>query len=464
MLTIRADVVGSLLRPPELLEARKGLLSGSLSSEEFQAIEDGAVDQAIALQERAGLEVVTDGEQRRLSFQSQMTTAVEGFGEWNLDAFLWGDWKGDVRVGDRRTQRPHSLGVVSKLKKKRWLSVDEFVYLKGRTNRIPKITLPSPSLFSSFWSKQKSSNAYATLEAFLADVTDILKDEVDELVRRGATYIQLDAPHYPLLLDSRFRRFYESLGWASEKWLQAGIEMDNTVIGDHPGVTFGFHLCRGNQGSRWLVEGSYDLIAKAIFKRIGAQRLLLEYDDSRSGSFEPLKEVLLAEDRRIRVSENAFLPVQSLNLGVEQGYVLSRVDGSLTIREVGTLAPEGTEDRVLRLLFGFLVLGLLEFDPPLGEGLFSLRMLMADHRGERQRDQEARSQILTFYEKIRGMEAREILPVEVSAGPEAAKLAYEALQAKFRRDRLSPRLRKELRRELGPTRTKSISLMAYPTR
>ena len=297
MLTVRADVVGSLLRPPELLEARKGLLSGSLSSEEFQAIEGGAVDQAIALQERAGLEVVTDGEQRRLSFQSQMTTAVEGFGEWNLDAFLWGDWKGDVRVGDRWTKRPHSLGVVSKLKKKRWLSVDEFVYLKGRTKRIPKITLPSPSLFSSFWSKQKSSNAYATLEAFLADVTDILKDEVDELVRCGATYIQIDAPHYPLLLDSRFRRFYESLGWASEKWLQAGIEMDNTVIGDHPGVTFGFHLCRGNQGSRWLVEGGYDLIAKAIFKRIGAQRLLLEYDDSRSGSFEPLKEV--SEDKTI---------------------------------------------------------------------------------------------------------------------------------------------------------------------
>ena len=297
MHTVRADVVGSLLRPPELLEARKDLLSGGLSAEEFQAIEDGAVDRAIALQEGAGLEVVTDGEQRRLSFQSQMTTAVEGFGEWNLDAFLWGDWKGDVRVGDQRTQRPDSLGVVSKLKKKRWLSVDEFVYLKGRTNRIPKITLPSPSLFSSFWSKQKSSNAYPTLEAFLADVTDILKDEVDELVRLGATYIQLDAPHYPLLLDPRFRRFYESRGWTREKWLHAGIDMDNTVIGDHPGVTFGFHLCRGNQGSRWLVEGGYDLIANPIFKRIGAQRLLLEYDDSRSGSFEPLQDV--PEDKTV---------------------------------------------------------------------------------------------------------------------------------------------------------------------
>ena len=297
MLTARADVVGSLLRPPDLLEARNDFLSGVLSSEEFKAIEDSAVDRAIALQEEAGLEVVTDGEQRRLSFQSQMTEAVEGFGKWDLDAFLWGDWKGDVRIGNQRTKRPHSLGVVSKLKRKRWLSVGEFVYLKGRTTRIPKVTLPSPSLFSNFWSKRKSSTAYATLEAFLADVTDILKDEVAELVRCGATYIQLDAPHYPLLLDSRLRRFYESRGWTSEKWLQAGIEMDNAVIGGHPGVTFGFHLCRGNQGSRWLVEGGYDLIAKQIFKRIGAQRFLLEYDGPRSGSFEPLKEV--PEDKTV---------------------------------------------------------------------------------------------------------------------------------------------------------------------
>ena len=297
MLTTRADVVGSLLRPPELLEARKGFLSGTLSSEKFKVIEDRAVDRAIALQEEAGLEVVTDGEQRRLSFQSQMTEAVEGFGEWNLNAFLWGDWKGDAHVGNQRTKRPNSLGVVGKLKRKRWLSVGEFLYLKKRTGRIPKITLPSPSLFSNFWSKEKSSNAYPTLDAFLADVTDILKDEVDELVRCGATYIQLDAPHYPLLLDSRLRRFYESRGWTAGKWLQAGIEMDNTVIGDHPGVTFGFHLCRGNQGSRWLVEGDYDLIAKPIFKTTRAQRLLLEYDDMRSGSFHPLKEV--PEDKTV---------------------------------------------------------------------------------------------------------------------------------------------------------------------
>ena len=350
MLTARADVVGSLLRPPDLLEARNDFLSGVLSSEEFKAIEDSAVDRAIALQEEAGLEVVTDGEQRRLSFQSQMTEAVEGFGKWDLDAFLWGDWKGDDRIGNQRTKRPHSLGVVSKLKRKRWLSVGEFVYLKGRTTRIPKVTLPSPSLFSNFWSKRKSSNAYATLEAFLADVTDILKDEVAELVRCGATYIQLDAPHYPLLLNSRLQRFYESRGWTSEKWLQAGIEMDNAVIGGHPGVTFGFHLCRGNQGSRWLVEGGYDLIAN--FKRIGAQRFLLEYDGPRSGSFEPLKEVPedktvvlglvttksplreTVEDLTDRIREaSSFVPRERLAISPQCGFGTSIIGNALSFED-----------------------------------------------------------------------------------------------------------------------------------
>ena len=106
MLTARADVVGSLLRPAELLEARKDRLSGTLSPGKFKAIEDRAVDRAITLQEEAGLEVVTDGEQRRLSFQSQMTGAVEGFGEWELDAFLWGDWKGAEGVDNKRIERP----------------------------------------------------------------------------------------------------------------------------------------------------------------------------------------------------------------------------------------------------------------------------------------------------------------------------------------------------------------------
>ena len=282
--TPRSDVVGSLLRPPELLEARERLAQGELEPATFKRIEDAAVNDVLRRQEEAGLDVVTDGELRRLSFQSQMTEAVDGFGEWNLDAFLWGDWESE-ELGALHVERP-PLAVDGKLRRRRHLSAEELTYARARTNRLLKVTLPSPSLFSQFWDPKRSRTAYASLEDFLADVAEIVREEVDELVRLGATYIQLDAPHYPLLLDPRWRDFYEARG-SLELWL----ELDNHVLAPRPGVTFGFHLCRGNQVSRWLVEGGYDAIAERLFPRILADRLLLEYDDGRSGSFEPLATV-----------------------------------------------------------------------------------------------------------------------------------------------------------------------------
>jgi len=285
----RTDVVGSLLRPPELLAARRRLERGEIDPPEFKRIEDAAVDAAIRLQEDAGLAVVTDGEMRRLSFQSQFTEAVEGFSEWDIDAFLWGDWHGD-EVGDKRIERP-PIAVLGRLRRRRFLSAEEYAYARGRTRRIVKVTLPSPSLFASFYDPQRSRGAYPSLESFLADVTEILRDEVAELERLGCEYVQLDAPHYPLLLDPTYRDFYAGRGWPAQRWLELGIELDNIVIGQRPGVTFGFHLCRGNQQSRWLVQGGYDWLEQRLFPRVAAQRLLLEYDDERSGGFEPLTAV-----------------------------------------------------------------------------------------------------------------------------------------------------------------------------
>ncbi|MGH7794300.1 MAG: hypothetical protein ACREQ2_05300 [Candidatus Binatia bacterium] len=240
MIQAHTDVVGSLLRPPELLAAQKGLAAGRLSASRCAAIENRAVDAAIALQENAGLEIVTDGEMRRQSFQSQMTAAVSGFGEFDLDAFLWGDWR-DQR-GVHRKRRPRRLGVVEKLKRLRYLSADEFSYVTAKTNRIAKVTLPSPGLWANFWSPRYSRHAYPTLDTFLSDIVAILRDEVIELVRRGATYIQIDAPHYGLLLDPRTRVFYERLGWSLSRWLSLGVELDNAVVDGFAEVTFGFHI------------------------------------------------------------------------------------------------------------------------------------------------------------------------------------------------------------------------------
>ena len=240
MITAHADVVGSLLRPAELLGAQKQLAAGTITADEFKEIEDRAVDAAIVLQESAGLDVVTDGEMRRLSFQSQMTAAVSGFGEFTLDAFLWGKWFDEQGV--HHTPRPRRIGATSKLTRRRYLSIDEFVYLKNRTRGIPKITLPSPGLWANFWSARYSKAAYPTLDSFLADIVAILRDEVKELARLGATYIQIDAPHYGLLLDPRTRGFYERQGWSLDRWLDRGIELDNSVLEGFPDVTFGFHV------------------------------------------------------------------------------------------------------------------------------------------------------------------------------------------------------------------------------
>ncbi|HJX10665.1 MAG TPA: hypothetical protein VJ733_09215 [Candidatus Binatia bacterium] len=240
MITSHADVVGSLRRPAKLLAAQKQLVAGTITAVEFKEIEDCAVDEAIALQESVGLEVVTDSEMRRQSFQSQMTAAVSGFGEFTLGAFLWGEWYDEQGV--HRTPRPRRIGATGKLARRRYLSVDEFVYLREKTKRIPKITLPSPGLWANFWSAKHSKAAYPTLDSFLADIVQILRDEVKELARLGATYIQIDAPHYGLILDSKTRRFYEGQGWSLDQWLSRGIELDNAVIEGFPDVTFGFHV------------------------------------------------------------------------------------------------------------------------------------------------------------------------------------------------------------------------------
>ena len=367
MVEARSDVVGSLLRPPALLAARERFGRGELGPEEFKEVEDAAVDDALRLQEQAGMDVVTDGEMRRLSFQSQMTEAVEGFGEWDLDAFLWGEWQSG-ELGEMKVERP-PIAVQGKLRRRRFLSADEFVYARPRTDRILKVTLPSPSLFANFWDPERSSDAYTSLEEFLGDVAEILREEVDELVRLGATYIQLDAPHYPLLLDPTYRDFYASRGWPADRWLELGLELDNHVYGVRDGVTFAMHLCRGNQASRWLVEGGYDWLAERLFSRVNAERLMLEYDDARSGSFEPLKAVpegktavlglvTTKSGRRETVDEltgrireaSAFCPLERLALSPQCGFATSVLGNALTVddQEAKLRTIAGTAEAVWR--------------------------------------------------------------------------------------------------------------------
>jgi 5-methyltetrahydropteroyltriglutamate--homocysteine methyltransferase len=290
MVDARVEHVGSLLRPGFLRDAREACARGELSPAGLKAAEDRAVREVVAMQEELGLPVVGDGEMRRESFQSELTAACDGFTGVDVNAWLWGAWHSS-EVGDVTIARPAELAVIAPLRKRRNLAAEEFTFLRGCTTRQAKVTLPSPSLFANLWSPQRSVAAYPALDAFLADVVQVLRDEVQELVRLGCTYIQLDAPHYPLLIDPAWRAFYEERGWPLERWLGYGIELDNAVIDAGRPATFGFHLCRGNQLSRWLVSGGYDAIAAPVFRGVHADRLLLEYDDERSGTFDPLRLV-----------------------------------------------------------------------------------------------------------------------------------------------------------------------------
>ncbi len=247
MLDARTDVVGSLLRPPYLLAAQEKLANGELTPSAFKRVEDKAVDDALELQEEAGLAVVTDGEMRRLSFQSQLPAAVDGFAEWDLDAFLWGEWQSD-ELGELRVERPQ-LAVEQKLRRKRSLATEEFVYARGRTDRVVKVTLPSPSLFANFWDPQRSQAAYKNLEEFLADVAELLREEVDELVRLGAVYVQLDAPHYPLLVDPTYRRFYESRGWPASSSASSSTTTSSEITRASPSASTSAAVTRRAAGS-----------------------------------------------------------------------------------------------------------------------------------------------------------------------------------------------------------------------
>ena len=285
MPNMHSDVVGSLLRPASLLAAREPLEQQAITPVAFKAIEDRAVDGAVALQQNAGLDVITDGEFRRYAFFGHLVDALEGFDKYAGWSITFRDDAGH----EAPIQRPV---VVGKLKWKRQMSVEEFTYLRGRTTRPAKVTLLSAQQAAAYYDPDKSKAAYATRDAYLADLVDFTRAEIAELIRLGCEYIQIDAPQYAALLDEKMREGYRQRGADPDKMLDACVELDNAIIAGHPsGVTFGIHICRGNHKSMFYATGGYDRIAQQIFGRSKFNRFLLEYDDERSGNFEPLRHV-----------------------------------------------------------------------------------------------------------------------------------------------------------------------------
>ena len=341
-----SDVIGSLLRPQYLSRARDAFASGQLSAPNFKRIEDRAVDQAIAMQEGVGLDVISDGEFRRFSFLDQIIGELEGVTERE---------GAPVRFRNQTTgfdwHAPYT--VTGKISQRRKLTLEEYAYARARATRPVKITLPSPLILYSMWSPELSTAAYKDAYEMFVDAAAIIRAECEALAQLGCTYIQIDSPDFGTLVDPENQELRENLGMPTERTLTEGADILNTV-GEVSGVTFGLHLCKGNYLSQWIASGGYDLTAEALFNRLtNFDIYLLEYEDERSGSFEPLsklpddKAVVLGlvsskttsvetpEELTARVNEAArYVDKERLGLSTQCGFSSVLIGANLTNEDV----------------------------------------------------------------------------------------------------------------------------------
>jgi 5-methyltetrahydropteroyltriglutamate--homocysteine methyltransferase len=329
----RAEHVGSLLRPPELLQARAAFAEGRLEEPALRAVEDAAIIEALAKQRDCGVDILTDGEMRRASWLTDMADAVEGF----VRDKVMLDWKGPG--GGAEASTANAVG--GKLRKVRQLTAHELPLLTK--SAIPfKITLPAPSNFLvASYKRGVTDRFYPTHSDLLRDLVAIVRDEVEWLIAEGVTYIQFDAPYYSHYLDAHQRERMRADGRDPDQELEMGIAGDNAAIEGVPrdGITLALHVCRGNSRSRWYTEGGYDAIAEKLFQTLNVDRFLLEYDSGRCGGFEPLrlvprgKTVVLGlittkephlespEDLSRRIDEAArYMPLDNLAISPQCGF------------------------------------------------------------------------------------------------------------------------------------------------
>jgi 5-methyltetrahydropteroyltriglutamate--homocysteine methyltransferase len=297
---IRSDVVGSLLRPVQLKEVRLRYDEEKVSADELQCAQDEAVRQVVRLQEEVGLEVVTDGEYRRLNFQDSFGASVSGFEaerpDWKtVENFAKGGkplqrWD-FPREGKKGVAVLHRRPVMERLQLVRSVPLEEYRFVSKVARKPAKVTLIGPDRISQRFDYENSTSVYSGTDEFLTDVVRIEREMVHGLEEAGCRYVQIDAPGYTAYVDSPSLEAMRRRGEDPMANFARSLKADNEVIEGFSGVTFGIHLCRGNQRSMWHREGAYDAIAERLFNELNHDRFLLEYDSSRAGTFAPLRFV-----------------------------------------------------------------------------------------------------------------------------------------------------------------------------
>lgn len=289
--TIRADQVGSLLRPASLLEARRAFEAGSIDASQLREQEDAAILHALALQARTGIGVVGDGEYRRSAWGNGVVDSLTGL----IPAKRGGGqaarrWQGEHgHLADETIPRHYVAS--EKIGTRHPFAQQEARFLKQHAKGPFKITIPSPSMFTRLYDAELSAGAYATMDELLDDLVEIYLTEIDGLHDIGVPYLQLDSLRYIDTIDAVAKGAIEAKD--AQATLQRLVDLDNRVLGrmKRPGVTCGVHICRGNHRSAWGAEGSYEPVAEFLLGQVDADRFLLEFDSERAGGFEPLRFV-----------------------------------------------------------------------------------------------------------------------------------------------------------------------------
>jgi 5-methyltetrahydropteroyltriglutamate--homocysteine methyltransferase len=342
----RADHVGSLLRPPQLLAARADHAAGRIPPEELRRIEDEAVTEVVRMQEDIGLQGVTDGEFRRHDWLMDFKFGIGGVEKLDVAAVRVPfrhetggvDW---TFIPYRIAQRLHHKGTIFGA---------DFAFLKSRTKATPKLTMPSPSMMHYPGGRGIDRIVYPDMEQYFADLAEVYIREIAALAALGCSYLQLDDTSLAMLNDPVRRA---AIGEGADTDHLRYIDLLNMVLAAKPaGMTICTHLCRGNFRSAWLAEGSYEHVAEAMFSRLNVDGFFLEYDDARSGDFAPLRfvpkgrKVVLGlvttkkaalegkDDLKRRIDQAAkFVPLDQLCLSPQCGFASTEEGNLLTVEE-----------------------------------------------------------------------------------------------------------------------------------
>ena len=347
----RADHVGSLLRPPELLRAREDFAEGRIDADELRAAEDDAIRDVVRLQEDVGLRTATDGEFRRASWHMDFIYSLDGISQV-MDETL------HVRFRNERGTiefAPPSLRVDAPIGVSATIFGDAFEFLTSVASprQTPKLTIPSPSMVHYRGGRASiDESVYPDLDAFWADLTAAYAEEVRRLGELGCTYLQFDDTSLAYLNDPEQREHVRAIGGNAEHQHEAYIRHINEALADRPaGMAVTTHMCRGNFRSSWVAEGGYDFVAEALFNELEVDGFFMEWDDARSGGFEPLRFVprdkivvlglvttkrgeLESKDELKRRIEEAsqYVDVDQLCLSPQCGFS-STVEGNLVSRD-----------------------------------------------------------------------------------------------------------------------------------